>query len=279
MSSVENILPFNTKPTVELVMVTPAMATQWLEKNTANRNIRQATVNKYARDMANGNWRLTAEPVKFAVGDRLLDGQHRLWGVVEADTIVPLFVARGLPDDTQAYMDSGIGRTAGDHLGMRGEANAPMLAATARIGCIVDRDLLFRNRQLWAISKSDIYQWVDDNPGARRSVAFVASGEPKKVPLPPSIKAYAHFRFSQADTDAADQFFTSLGSLINIQERSAVHALSSRLRQLEKQRVRVELPDALSVTFRAWNAHRQGRSMAVIPLVPSRGQRDLPEVV
>jgi hypothetical protein len=274
----ENLLTFPATPTVTVEVVTPEMASKWLEKNTANRNLKPGKISQYARDMAAGNWKLTAEPIKFSLNGRLLDGQNRLWAVMEAEVPVALFVARGLPEDTQAYMDSGVSRSAGDTLTMRGEANAQRLAATARIASIVERGVLFRDRANWAISKPEIYEWIDANPSIRRSVGYVGSGEPGKVALPPSTKAYCHFRFSRLDVDAADEFFSSLGSLINIPAGSAIHALSSRLRQLEQKRVKVELPDQLSVTFRAWNAYRAGRQMAVIPLASNRGQKQLPEL-
>lgn len=275
----DNVLPFTAKPTITVVMVTPEMAARWLEKNVSNRTIRQNRVNQYVRDMKAGNWKLTAEPVKFSITGRLLDGQHRLWAVVEANTTVPLFVARGLPDDVQQYMDSGSARSAGDNLHMRGELNSNVLAAAARIGIIVDGGMLYRDRTQWSVSKSEIYRWIDEHPEMRRSASFVVTGDPKKVLQPGSIKAFCHYRFSLVDEFEADAFFCSLGSLVNLEQGSAIHALSSRLYQLGAKRVKVELPDALSMMFRAWNAHRAGRRIANIPLKSPRISRELPDLI
>jgi hypothetical protein len=134
-------------PTVTTVTVTPAMATRWLETNDINRHVRQSRVEQYARDMTAGHWSPTVEPIKFPTTGTLLDGQHRLWAIVESGATVDLFVASGLDETTQHYMDSGIARTAADDLGMRGETNSPLLSSIARLGCVTDRDLLFRDRK------------------------------------------------------------------------------------------------------------------------------------
>lgn len=40
-------------------VVTPALAKQWLEKNTNNRNVNFAKVKKMAKDMREGHWDTT----------------------------------------------------------------------------------------------------------------------------------------------------------------------------------------------------------------------------
>jgi hypothetical protein len=275
-----NVLTLALSPTSSVTDVTPEMAERWMALNKVNRNVRSVKVSQYAADMTEGNWLLTGEAIKFSESGRLLDGQHRLLAVIQANVTVQMFVTQGLPDNTQAVMDTGVKRLAADNLHIAGESNAAVLAAVARIGHIVDRDLLYRDRKSWqAISNAQIYAWVEANPMARRSVDYCMAGEPKKVQMRPSVKAYCHFRFAGVDPDAADEFFSSLGSLINIPSGSAIHALSSRLRQLDRKSVRAEMPDLVSMTIRAWNAWRSGRSLAVIPLVPAHGNRRLPEIL
>ena len=48
-----------------IVNVTPATARAWLKKNTLNRNLRDETVSKYARDMKEGNWETTHQGIGF----------------------------------------------------------------------------------------------------------------------------------------------------------------------------------------------------------------------
>ena len=96
------------KPTtrIELVNVTPELAEFWLTQNSANRNVRREVWKAYARDMAAGAWKVTAETIKMSPAGRLLDGQHRLQAVVASGVTVPMFVA---------YAPENIGRYTATH--------------------------------------------------------------------------------------------------------------------------------------------------------------------
>lgn len=275
----DTVVPMTITSTSEIVMVTPSMAKLWLSLNTVNRHIRSNKVIQYACDMLDGNWKLTGEAIKFSATGRLLDGQHRLKAVIEADVAVLMFVVRGLPDDTQPYMDTGMARLASDNFHIAGENHPTVLSGAARIGIIVDRGLLYRDKKLQPTSHAQVYAWVEMHPSIRRSVHYMQSGTPKKVLLRPSVRAYCHFRFAEVNADAADEFFASLGSLINIPDGSPLHALNSRLWQLRDKNVHAEVRDLLNMTFRAWNAWREGRSLRMIPLTPARGNTQLPPLV
>ena len=104
------------KITTEAVLVTPEMARQWLEGNVHNRTIRDSVVHRYAEDMKTGRWGLTHQGIAFDGDGRLIDGQHRLWAIVESDTSVWLMVSRDVPESTQQYIDEGVPRSAVDVL-------------------------------------------------------------------------------------------------------------------------------------------------------------------
>lgn len=75
----------------EWKVVTPAMATKWLEEgNTHNRKVRDSVVMRYAADMKAGRWKQTHQGIAFNGDGTLLDGQHRLFAIIEADTEVLL---------------------------------------------------------------------------------------------------------------------------------------------------------------------------------------------
>lgn len=84
------------KTKVELI--TPAYATEVLEtKNPRNRTVSEQTVNIYATDMKKGRWTLTHQGIAFDTDGNLIDGQHRLWAVVFAETPVEMLVTREIP--------------------------------------------------------------------------------------------------------------------------------------------------------------------------------------
>jgi len=108
-------------PRVELMTVTPAMATNWLENaNTRNRKLSDAYVSRLARDIAEGRWLLTHEGLAFDPTGVLLDGQHRLWAVVLADKPIQTYVWLNITPDALVAINNGRPRSIQDALTLAG---------------------------------------------------------------------------------------------------------------------------------------------------------------
>jgi hypothetical protein len=131
-----------SKPQLQtsIITITPALATQWLEDmNIHNRALRQGAVERYAADMKAGKWRLNGESIVISKPDtkgqrRILDGQHRLWASVEADSTFKAVVVEGVDEDHFATIDTGAARSIGDVLkiaGVGGHKSTVGAAATA----------------------------------------------------------------------------------------------------------------------------------------------------
>ncbi len=118
----------------EWKVVTPELATKWLEGNTHNRKVRDSVVARYASDMKNGRWRQTHQGIAFDEDATLIDGQHRLFAVIEAETNVLMQVTYGLPLDSQKVVDDGLARTVVDIMRVADEAMAGMTALHAAVG-------------------------------------------------------------------------------------------------------------------------------------------------
>jgi hypothetical protein len=109
---------------IKEALITPATAAKWLEiGNVNNRAVRDRTVERYARDMKAGLWRLTHQGIAFGPNNELLDGQHRLWAIVESDVPIRMMVARGVNLDAQTVIDDNLPRSAGDAIKFRTGAN------------------------------------------------------------------------------------------------------------------------------------------------------------
>lgn len=107
--------------------LTPEIALRWLnDHNTHNRPLRQHLVQKYAQAMARGEWILTAEPIAFSrpyrdsehkdQGVTLINGQHRLWAVVESGVAIQATVWWGCEPEEFSVIDQNAPRTFGDVL-------------------------------------------------------------------------------------------------------------------------------------------------------------------
>jgi hypothetical protein len=111
-------VPYGTYIDIGFETITPEIAKKWLNNNADNqRDINRANVSQYAREMKQGNWyHDKGECVKFSAKGRLLDGQHRLHGVILSDIAVTMLVMRNINDDHISAMDLGKRRNLKDIL-------------------------------------------------------------------------------------------------------------------------------------------------------------------
>ena len=98
----------------EILTITPVMAKEMLERNAKNnRRVSRDVVQRYARIMKSGGWNLTHQGIAFDDKGTLIDGQHRLNGIVQANVPVQMMVTYGVEhDDGEAFtIDCGRRRT------------------------------------------------------------------------------------------------------------------------------------------------------------------------
>ena len=101
--------------------VSPAQAQVWLENNnTKNRNLTAANVQKLRRDMTEGRFVFTGDPIRFDKDGNLVDGQHRLNSIAKTGIAQYLLVIEGLDMDAIDRIDQGKVRTAEDILTITG---------------------------------------------------------------------------------------------------------------------------------------------------------------
>jgi hypothetical protein len=113
--------------------VDPQRASEILQKcNRMNRRLRPGTVKKYSKIMKAGQWHLSPEPVIVSDTGRLLNGQHRLSAVVDADVSVPFLFVYGPDESTFEVLDRGATRTVADALGADKRASE-----AARLLCVI----------------------------------------------------------------------------------------------------------------------------------------------
>jgi len=121
--------------------ISPEGATNLLDaaKDLVNRRVGLNAVRRFATDMASGLWEFPAQPLIVDAHGVLLDGQHRLWAVIEAAKPVKFVVQRMLNIKTSedrarilAAIDAGTARTTAQNLAMRGIRFSALCAGAAR---------------------------------------------------------------------------------------------------------------------------------------------------
>src|SRR5947208_14577232 len=125
--------------------------------------------------MRRGEWRVTHQGIAFDTEGALVDGQHRLAAVVEAEVPVELTVFTEVPDGAFDVLDTGKRRNAADVLAIEGENSAVMLAAMVRtVWLYENRPDLNWSGGAAAVTNHQIVQTLDQHSKLRD---FVAAGE------------------------------------------------------------------------------------------------------
>lgn len=119
--------------THKTVLITPKLAAEMLEKNTGNfRKPIPASIRKYGIALREGKWQFNGETIKIAIDGTVLDGQNRLYAIVETGISMPCIVVYGLPPERAMTMDTGKPRAIQDWIRHAGIKNANAVTAIGR---------------------------------------------------------------------------------------------------------------------------------------------------
>lgn len=107
----------------EFVAITPELANEYLTKNTRNRNLSRAMVNRIKDDIEHNRWETTHQGVAFYETGELADGQTRLTAIKESGKSVMMFVTTGIPVTAGAAIDRHRARSDADSIKIGGLSN------------------------------------------------------------------------------------------------------------------------------------------------------------
>ncbi|MBO0883441.1 MAG: hypothetical protein J2P17_24515 [Mycobacterium sp.] len=152
--------------------ITPTKAAEMLQANTSNRPLSKRVVQTFAEAMKRGEWKITHQGVAVDTNGTLVDGQHRLAAVIEANLPVEMTVFTDVPPDTFDVLDTGKRRNAADVLAIEGEQSTHHLAAMLRTVWLYDN----RRDMNWSgggasVSNQQILETLEANPSIREYVA------------------------------------------------------------------------------------------------------------
>lgn len=254
---------------VALEIITPDVAEEMLAANIGNRKIREEAVDLYARDMAEGRWRLTGDALRFATDGSLLDGQHRLTAIVKAGVPVETFVFRNVPVAAKPAIDTGVKRTVADYLSWAGESDPFILASSVRLAIGIERNGGSAMARRVIVSPEEVYQYCEAHPKLRDAARV--SGKLKTIKLTPAVRAYCFWRLAEVDEEKAYEFYYALAEREGLYRGDPRHVLARRLEQSKLSRQRLSAVVQVSLVFRAWNAWRKGEQLAFLRVNSSAG--------
>lgn len=261
-----------------LVLVTPAVATDWLNANTENRKLRAAKVAAFSRDMTRGAW----DP---EVGDHihvneenglLGNGQHRL-AAVEESGLAQWFWVATVSRSTLTKVDRGTRRTIADAIlfedklaGRVSSTISPLVSSIARRLVIVENGYSPTGGAAGFVPSDDeILSTVRDRYDEISEAARVATRiRNADVQVRASITGLAYVICSTIDKDAANKFFVEqLAENVGLAKDDPANALRRRLAN-HRNAAGTKMTDAdqWNYMISAWNHFRRGNKVEKLGL-------------
>lgn len=261
--SANSVTPTMTSPAgavYSIETVTPAKADEWLARNTDNRRMRKNVVSRYARDVKSGEWLENGSAISFSEDGVLLNGQHRLAAIVQANRSITALVVRGLPAKSQDTMDDLAKRSLADTFNFHGINNATAAASITR------RILLWQNgvrtnNGNYQPTKAESLDAIRTDPSI--AIAINAAGQMSKRNLvSPSIVGLTWWLFWNIDEEDCSEFWASLHTGSNLSSNSPIYLVREQIVYMKSKAERVPETAFLAYIIQAWNHYRADKHLS-----------------
>jgi hypothetical protein len=247
------------QPSVQLI--TPQRARELLALNQGNRKVRPHHVKVLARSMKEGLWKSNGAPIMISKSGRLLDGQHRLMALIEADISLNLVIIYNVEDDAYLTLDINMPKSFTDITG-----NTCLTSAVLGLLYRWENGKLGVNDPMWTPTHQDKLRLLEEHPRLATSMPW---GNRTRGVLPGSLAVFCHYIFWLSSAEEADQFFQGLATGENLGKDDTVRCLRERLMRDRSASRMVNTTERMVYVIKAWNAYRQKR-----PLKQFKWQRD-----
>lgn len=254
-------------------VITPALARDYLERNTNNRVLKSKHIRMLASDIVNGNWAMNGDTIRFDKNGDLLDGQHRLHAVIAAGKPIKSIVVRGLAPEVFDSIDGGARRSAADFIGMQGKSNATSLAAMVRMIMMNEgrgkRDGIVLRKHDIVISNRDLLAALVRHPDAETAMELVTSEyKALKAWYTLALLGFLYYHLYTVDNAYVDAFFDRCEHGEGLKRGDPVYVLRQKLSTNshlhENTMPNKTLKAALLI--KAWNSERDGKTLKKLQL-------------
>ncbi|WP_407529399.1 hypothetical protein [Methylobacterium oryzisoli] len=250
-------------------VITPAIAELLLKRNPDNRNIKKARISEIKADLEGGRYVLNGEPIIVSKDGLLNDGQHRLLACVESGLSFRSVVVFGVTRSSRLTLDQGGARTVSDYLDMQGSRDNTKVAATvgrmlwqfSRMGRIAKGANVKGGGRSWPTKAETLLVVSECEHEIARSIQAVQ--HTSRLVGSFSFVVFCRIILTRANDAMGGAFIDRLLDGSNLKPESPIFMLRERFINDPK----MSQPDRLEAIVRAWNATRQGRTLAKIQIM------------
>lgn len=266
-------MSFMDKSGAMVVNITPALAIDYLRKNTINRPLSKKRVRQLADDMKHGRWRYTGDAIKFDESGTLLDGQHRLSAVVQSGKAIQSLVVTGLETKVFEVLDRGKRRSNRDVLAAKGCRHYGEQAAALKLlnGIYSGKD------HGVTIPPTQLDRYLARFPRLGDVAGFAYKSKAynvvrsKKLVVAVIMMSVDTPEFNKGEypdiPDSVQWFWRSLGSGLNLSASDPAYVLREKLQNNRIKASRGAELDRIKLAciIKAWNAYAGGRLIRSLP--------------
>lgn len=234
------------------------MAQALLEHNTHNRPIQDQHVKRIAGQIVSGKWRYNGDTIKVSVDGGVLDGQHRLWAVMESKIPIETVIVYGIEKEAFATIDTlRRPRSGADVLALNGVSRYRASTSAAlqwlirwQRGCIENyRDA--KNR----VENSDVELAYSENASMERAIERVQC---VKGLVNPALLGFFYFVLANRSPELAERMINTLSNPAGVQ----INDPFFRLRMyFNSDRTRKDPMVTIALMIKAANAAFYGREI------------------
>lgn len=253
-----------------VMTITPGIASEWLTHNRKNRKARPTLVSQYARDMAEGAFALSGQPIILNGDGSILDGQHRLMACMEAGVPFDSLVVSGIETAVMHTLDSGAKRTFADYLKIEGVPSANDVAAITRLALFWgereaggDKSNAARRR---SHSELRAFYLRHEAPLGKAAAIITGTGGVPGLKWKRSVigAVAANLLANECDHDSVEWFVKASRNGTANPESPAGMLYDRLLRNSLKSGVTLDPWHELALTVKAWNAEATGSRMGIL---------------
>jgi hypothetical protein len=243
--------------------ITPEIATRLIEdsKDIRNRNVSDGHVKWLAEQMKTGKWVLNGEAIILDDEGQIVDGQHRLWAVIESGTTIESLVTRGVDRKGFATIDTGNARTAANVLNIVGKKDANALGAALSLIHRHEVGRMFMHGKGSGFTSATGLAILRKHPEIEESVEFVGKHHNnvslKKIPR--SIFIFLHYRFSTHAKEKTVEFFEQIGDIRFDTAGTITRMLRDYLLKRNPMGGSVKSLELCAVIIKAWRSFVESR--------------------
>jgi hypothetical protein len=275
-----------TKPSTTIEKITPKLAEAYLATNIGHqRNVTMSHQFHLRQQMEKGQWIMTGEPIIFDNQGRLVDGQHRLRALIDANMEIEFVVIRGVLPESFMAMNRGKSRTSANVFAIHGTKNHTALASCVAGVLNYRRALAMeikmkdgRTRQggslrTWVrASTTDLISEYDNHPDEYNAAVHIAANVKASCAVSISSTAAALALIDANHTlDEVADFWESVKKGAGLEEGDPILTLRNKLAANNSSKSKLGHHLILMIVIKAWNAHIMGKRLTLLKSFDGEG--------